>query len=95
MRVFIALALLSGCGAPEGRKRGTTIIGTVVEQVDAAPYTYLRIKTEAGERWAAVPVARVAKNGVVTIANGVLLKDFDTGVPGLRCDVVFGTLEHR
>jgi hypothetical protein len=89
-------AALGACHAPEGGTQKTlTVTGTVLEQVDGPPYTYLRIKTEAGERWVAVAIASVGKDSAVTITSGVLLKDFDTGVQGLRVDVVFGTLERR
>ncbi len=93
---MVGLAVLGGCGAPEGRRpNALKVTGTVIERLDGPPYTFLRIKTNAGERWAAVPIANVAKDNAVTIVNGVLLKDFETGVQGHRFDVVFGTLESR
>ncbi len=69
--------------------------GTVVERVDSPPYSYLRIKTESGEVWAMVPTSSVARDERVTVVEGVLLKDFETGVPGRRFDVVMGALERR
>src|SRR6266550_2241789 len=93
---MIGIAVLGGCGAPEGRTANTLkVTGTVMERLDGPPYTFLRIKTNVGERWAAVPIANVAKDSAVTIVNGVVLKDFETGVQGRRFDVVFGTLEVR
>ncbi len=93
---MVGIAVLGGCGAPEGRTPNSLrVTGTVIERLDNPPYTFLRIKTNAGERWAAVPIADLAKDSAVTIANGVLLKDFETGVQGRRFDVVFGTLERR
>src|SRR5438105_15708244 len=86
---MVGLAVLGGCGAPEGRTPNKLkVTGTVIERLDGPPYTFLRIKTNAGERWAAVPIANVAKDNKVTIVNGVLLKDFETGVQGHRLDVV-------
>jgi hypothetical protein len=32
------------------------LTGPVLEQLDAPPYTYLRVKTSTGEVWAAVPI---------------------------------------
>jgi starvation-inducible outer membrane lipoprotein len=92
-----AASLLSACSrAPEGRARKTLkLTGTVVEQVDGPPYSYLRLETDAGEVWAMVPTASVATNERVTVYDGVLLKDFDTGLPGRRFDVVMGMLERR
>lgn len=93
----IAAAVVGGCSrAPEGRARKTLrVAGTVLEQVDSPPYSYLRIKTDEGEVWAMVPAASVDRNQRVTIIEGVLLKDFDTGLPGRRFDVVMGALERR
>jgi hypothetical protein len=94
---LMATAVLEGCSrAPEGRTRKTLrVTGTVLEQVDGPPYSYLRIKTDAEEVWAMVPTASVGRNERVTIVDGVLLKDFDTGLPGRRFDVVMGALEGR
>jgi hypothetical protein len=93
----VATAALGGCSrAPEGRTRKSVrVTGIVLEQVQAAPYSYLRIKTDTGEVWGMVPVTSVGKEERVTISEGVLLKDFDTGLPGRRFDVVMGSLERR
>ncbi len=81
---------------PASRASNTIrVTGVLVEALDGAPYTYLRIKTAKGDVWAAVPITSVDKNTPVTVVNGVLLRDFDTGVSGRRFDVVFGTLERR
>jgi hypothetical protein len=95
--IVVATAVLGGCSrAPEGRTRKTLrVTGTLLEQVDSPPYSYLRIKTDAGEVWAMVPTASVGRNQPVTVMEGVLLKDFDTGLPGRRFDVVMGALESR
>jgi hypothetical protein len=93
---MVGIAVLGGCGAPDGRASNTLrVAGTVIERLDGPPYTFLRIKTNGGERWAAVPIANVGKDSAVAIVNGVLLKDFETGVHGRRFDVVFGTLERH
>ncbi len=91
----IGIAAMGGCsGAPEGRARKSLkLTGTVLEQVHAPPYTYLRVKTDAGEVWAMVPTASVSREERVTVTGGVLLKNFDTGLPGRRFDVIMGTLE--
>lgn len=99
--VFVSAALgmagLSGCSRTgETRSRKTlTVSGTVLERVEGAPYTYLRIKTDSGEVWAMVPSASVRSNERVTVIEGVLLKDFDTGLPGRRFDVIMGSLEQE
>ncbi len=93
----VATAALGGCSrAPEVRTRkALRVSGTVLEQVHAPPYSYLRIKTDAGEVWAMVPTTSVGKDERVTVAEGVLLKNFDTGLPGRRFDVVMGALQRR
>ena len=92
----VVVAAVGGCDATEGRTPNTLkVSGTVIERIDGPPYTYLHIKTNAGERWAAVPRANVGKDSAVTIVNGVFLKDFDTGLRGRRFHVLFGTLERR
>lgn len=81
---------------PEGRTRESLrITGTVVEQFDGPPYSYLRVKTESGDVWAMIPVTKAGPDERVTITDGVLLKDFETGIRGRRFDVVMGTLERR
>jgi len=93
----VAIAVLGGCSrAPEGpARKALQVTGTVVEQVDAPPYSYLRIQTDTGEVWAMVPTTSVSEGQRVTVGRGVLLKDFATGVPGRRFDVVMGSLEGR
>ena len=75
---------------------GTPIRGTVVERLDGAPFSYLRLKTEQGEVWAAVPMAEVAKGGKVTIRNGAPVKGFTAPGIGRKFEVVvFGVMEKR
>ncbi len=81
-------------GASARRARKTLkVTGTVLEQVDGPPYSYLRLQDGVGGGRAMVPTARVGTNQRVTVVEGVVLRDFDTGVPGHRFDVVFGALE--
>jgi len=93
----VAAAALGGCSrAPDGRTRkALRVTGTVLEQVHAPPYSYLLIKADVGEVWAMVPTVGVSLNEHVAVVEGVLLKDFDTGLPGRRFDVVMGSLERR
>jgi len=74
----------------------TTITGTVVERLDGPPYSYLRLKTDKGEVWAAVPMDSVNTGKKVTITHGAALKNFQAPRLGKKFDVVvFGTLERR
>lgn len=68
--------------------------GTVLEKLDASSYSYLRLRTEAGEIWAAVPQTDVAIGAEVTIANATAMDGFESQTLGRRFDqILFGTLE--
>lgn len=41
------------------------LTGVVLESIDSAPYTFLRLDTAVGEKWAAVPSTAVAKGASV------------------------------
>lgn len=67
--------------------------GVVLETIDAKPYTYLRLKTSAGETWAAVPQAPLKNGASVTIENPLVMTDFQSKALGRTFDkIVFGTL---
>jgi len=60
--------------APEAS--ATELSGSVLETIDVSRYTYLRIKTEGGEIWAAVPRAKVAQGDAVRVVNAMLMTGF-------------------
>jgi hypothetical protein len=103
MRLVLGLlltAFLAACSKPSlpgpttVAGTNTTVIGTVVERLDGPPYSYLRLKTEKGEVWAAVPMDGVSTGKKVTITHGAALKNFQAPRVGKRFDlVVFGTME--
>lgn len=69
------------------------LTGKVLERLDAAPYCYLRIQTSQGEVWAAVPEAKVEKGTEVTVANPMLMNNFESKTLNRTFAVVyFGTL---
>lgn len=69
------------------------LTGTVVERLNASPYTYLRLKTIAGEAWAAVPESAIEPGALVTVANPILMSDFEsTALQRTFAEVYFGTL---
>lgn len=93
---FFALTLLSCTSptAPPPTGPNATITGTVVERVDGAPYSFLRLETDAGKVWVAVPMAEVERKTKVTVKNGATLKNFESKQAGRRFEaVVFGVLE--
>ncbi len=60
--------------APEGGVR--TVTGTVVETMDASNYTYVRVKTESGDVWAATAQTRLATGDRVTVPLELEQRDF-------------------
>jgi hypothetical protein len=73
---------------------GAGLSGEVLEvrQVDA--YTYLRLKTASGETWAAVPTAAVKAGAKVTIAQPMVMRNFESKSLKRRFDeITFGTLD--
>jgi hypothetical protein len=58
-------------------KPGTAgLTGKVIETMNAAGYSYLKLATASGTRWAAVPRAKVTVGSRVTIQNAMEMKDF-------------------
>ena len=67
--------------------------GKVLETLDAAGYTYLRLQTADGEMWAAVPKVAAAVGQEVTIANPMVMNGFESKTLGRKFDkIYFGTL---
>ncbi len=100
MRLAHAVALLffvlscTSPTAPPPTGPNATISGTVVERVDGAPYSFLRLETDKGLLWVAVPMVDVPRKSKVTVKNGVTLRNFESRQAGRRFEaVVFGVLE--
>lgn len=73
---------------------GTNISGKLLERIDASPYSYLKIKSEKGEVWAAVPETKVEKGADVTVFNAMQMDNFESKTLKRKFDVVFfGTME--
>jgi hypothetical protein len=103
---LLLAATVAGCGAktpaPEttttqaalpAAANGDVLTGPVLEQIAAPPYVYLRIKTAQGEIWAAVPEATIETGTVVTLANSMLMSDFESKSLNRTFDrIYFGTL---
>jgi hypothetical protein len=56
----------------------TAVKGKVLEVKDVESYTYLRLKTNAGETWAAIAKAPVKKGSEVTIENVMVMNNFES-----------------
>jgi hypothetical protein len=78
-------------GAPAA---GASVVrGKVVEKIDAAPYSYLKLSGPAGEVWAAVPQTNVATGTEVVIENPMAMDGFESKTLNRKFDkILFGTL---
>jgi hypothetical protein len=84
-------------GAPVAAAPGAPgaggVRGKVVERIDAAPYSYLKLATGAGEVWAAVPQTGVGPGTEVVIENAMPMEGFESKSLNRKFDkILFGTL---
>jgi hypothetical protein len=77
---------------PEGAPTAT-IKGTVLERLDAPPYSYIRIKTAEGESWVAVPKAETPNGAEITVSGAMPMQNFESKTLQRKFELVyFGTL---
>jgi hypothetical protein len=87
-------SLAQNAGAATEGESAVTVKGKVIERIDAAPYSYLRLSTASGETWAAVPQTATTVGSEVTVAGAFPMKNFESKTLKRKFDVVyFGTLE--
>lgn len=85
-----------GAGGGAAAAAPRTLKGTVSESLPAGTYTYLLIKTPAGEEWAAVQKTELKKGAAVEVLESTVMEDFDS--PTLKRKfkkVVFGVLSAK
>jgi hypothetical protein len=71
----------------------SSVTGTVLETMDSGGYTYMKLKTDTGEIWAAVNQAKVQKGQSVTIASPMMMQNFESRTLHRTFDrILFGTL---
>lgn len=70
------------------------LTGTVVESMDSGGYTYLLIKTPAGDKkWAAVTKAKIKKGDKATVTGGMEMRNFESPTLKRKFDsIAFGAL---
>ncbi len=72
---------------------GAVVTGKVLETMDSGGYTYVRIASATGEKWAAVQQAKVAVGDTVTVANAMVMRGFESKTLGRTFDEIhFGSL---
>ena len=71
----------------------TPLGGKVVETMDAAGYTYIKLKTASGDVWAAVPQTKVVAGSNITLAANMTLDNFESKTLKRKFDhIIFGTI---
>lgn len=76
-----------------GQVTGATVAGTVLERIDAPPYTYLRLDVRGGQQWAAVPKSDAKPGDAVVVTNAQPMDGFESKTLGRKFDrIVFGNL---
>jgi len=69
------------------------LAGTVLQKLEAPPYSYLQVKTAQGDVWAAVPQTKLDKGATVRVFNPMLMQKFESKQLKRTFDeVYFGTL---
>jgi hypothetical protein len=78
---------------PRAEQPSVSLSGSVLETIAASSYTYLRLATDNGEIWAAVPSTSVAVGTKVTLENTTKMTAFKSSTLKRTFDVIyFGTL---
>ena len=79
-------------GPPQAAS-SASIKGTILERLDAEPYSYLRLKTDQGEAWVAVPKTDKAMGAEVVVGGAMPMNGFESKTLKRKFDLVyFGTL---
>lgn len=63
---------------PSGMPAGATATGTVLETMDASTYTYVHVKTDQGDLWAAANQFKVAKGDRVVVPLNMPMQNFES-----------------
>lgn len=91
--ILAAIHAFAADRAPAPTDAATSIKGEILETKDVDGYTYLRLKTAAGERWAAVPTAQVKKGNKVVLENTMVMTNFESkSLNKTFPSIIFGTL---
>ena len=79
--------------ATEAAAPAGALAGTVLQKLEAPPYSYLQVKTSQGDVWAAVPQTKLDKGATVRVYNPMLMQKFESKQLKRTFDeVYFGTL---
>jgi hypothetical protein len=83
--------------AAQGKDAGpaaTTVQGKVLEHLEAAPFSYLRLQTDQGEVWVGIPHADLKPGAMVKVVGAYPMSKFESKKAKRTFDLVYlGTLE--
>ncbi len=73
-----APATAAGAALPAEPSAGAevTLSGSVLETMDGAGYTYMRLKTIGGEEWVAINAAKIAVGDQVVVVQSIVMNQF-------------------
>jgi hypothetical protein len=81
--------------ASQTQPASRSVSGKVLERIDAATYSYLRLDTLGGEQWAAVPKCESNKGDDVVVANAMPMDGFESKTLNRKFEhIVFGVLHN-
>lgn len=67
--------------------------GKVLETMDSAGYTYLKVQTASGDVWAVVPQTKIAKGAEVSLSEQMTMENFESKSLNRKFDrIVFATM---
>lgn len=72
--IFLATTLIGSAITVVAQPGSTT--GVVLETMDAAQYTYLKVETNGESTWVAIPATPVEKGQQVTYTHGMVMENF-------------------
>jgi hypothetical protein len=79
---IITVAIVFTCAhaadKPAAKTAGETVSGEVLETMDSGGFTYMKLKTKAGETWTAVRATPMKVGAQVTVENGMTMKNFQS-----------------
>jgi hypothetical protein len=76
--VLVFMVLAAGHMAYAGPHDGAALIGKVIETMDSAGYTYVRIEKDGQKTWVAIPQAKVKKGQTVSFQPGTEMQNFES-----------------
>jgi hypothetical protein len=76
---------------PASAPGARTVTGTVLETMDASNYTYVRVKTDAGDVWAASGTFKVAVGDRITLALEMPMENFHSQTLNRDFPVIYFT----